>query len=171
MSNILKGVIVALSLFSFFCLMSKIDFIVHGTLYNYGLQFSFDWAIDYWIAYTTAFVIFSVIISLMYWLGSKKTIKDLKFSLALLVTVNILMISGLQDIIFYILWAGGLPPNNVVWWWVPWYHIIGTWTTPLQILLTLGGISTTMLLWAVLIRRSTSSTTLSSSREPKPLSK
>lgn len=164
MSNVLKGVLVALSLFAFFCLMSKIDFIVHGTLYDYGLQFSFEWAIDYWIVYTVAFVVFSVIVSLMYWLGSKKTMKDLKFSLALLATVNILMMSGLQDVMFYILWAGGLPPNDVVWWWVPWFYIVGTWTTPMQILLTLAGISVTTLLWAVLIGRPGLSATVASSK-------
>lgn len=164
MSNALKGVLVALSLFSFFCLMSKIDFIVHGILYDYGLQFSFEWAIDYWIVYTVAFVVFSVIVSLMYWLGSKKAMKDLKFSIALLVTVNILMISGLQDAMFYILWARGLPLNDVVLWWAPWFHIVGTWTTPMQILLTLAGISLTTLLWAVLIGRPVLSAAVSSSK-------
>ena len=29
-------------------LLSKIDGIVHGELYNYGLQFSFAWASPYW---------------------------------------------------------------------------------------------------------------------------
>ena len=164
MSNVLKGVLVILSLFAFFCLMSKIDFIVHGILYNYGLQFSFEWAIDYWVVYTVAFVIFSVIVSLMYWLGSEKTMKDLKLSLALLATVNILMISGLQDVMFYILLAGGLPPNDVVWWWVPWFHIVGTWTTPMQILLTLAGISVTTLLWTMLIGIPVLSTMVSSSK-------
>lgn len=133
--------------------MSKIDYIVHGTLYQYGLQFSFEWAIDYWIVYTVAFVAFSIIVSLMYWLGSKKTMKDLKFSIALIATVNILMISGLQDVMFYILWAGGLPPNNIIWWWAPGYNIIGTWTTAMQILSTTIGIAITVLLWILLIRK------------------
>jgi hypothetical protein len=156
---------VAISLFSFFCLMSKIDYIVHGTLYQYGLQFSFEWAIDYWIVYTVAFVAFSITVSLMYWLGSKKTTRDLKFSIALLVTVNILMISGLQDIMFYILWAGGLPPNNIIWWWIPWYNIVGTWTTSMQILSTSIGIATTILLWILLIHKPITTT----SYDPKPL--
>lgn len=30
-------------------LLSKIDWIVHGDLYNYGLQFSFNWATSYWM--------------------------------------------------------------------------------------------------------------------------
>lgn len=30
-------------------LLNKIDGIVHGELYNYGLQFSFSWATSYWM--------------------------------------------------------------------------------------------------------------------------
>ena len=34
----------SMSLFS----LTQIDFIVHNSLYNYGLQFSYDWSIPYW---------------------------------------------------------------------------------------------------------------------------
>lgn len=30
-------------------LLTRVDLIVHGTLYSYGLQFSYDWANPYWI--------------------------------------------------------------------------------------------------------------------------
>jgi len=30
-------------------ILNKIDGIVHGDLYNYGLQFSLDWATNYWL--------------------------------------------------------------------------------------------------------------------------
>ena len=53
----------------------------------------------------------------MYWLGSNRTLKDLKISLGLFATVNILMIGGLQDLMFFTFWTNGLPPDNVVWWW------------------------------------------------------
>jgi hypothetical protein len=37
----------ATSFVSMICLY-QIDHIVHGTLYNYGLQFSYEWAVPYW---------------------------------------------------------------------------------------------------------------------------
>jgi len=147
MSDASKGVAVAFSIFLFFCLMSRIDFIIHETLYNYGLQFSYDWAADYWVIYTATFVAFSIIISLMYWLGSNKSVGDLKFSLTLLATVNILMIGGLQDIMFFVFWAGGLPPNDVVWWWIPWSGLFGTWTSLMQIIFSALALSATIILW------------------------
>jgi outer membrane biosynthesis protein TonB len=34
-----------------------VDNIVHGTLYNYGLQFSYDWAVPYWRLTQIAFAL------------------------------------------------------------------------------------------------------------------
>jgi hypothetical protein len=52
-------------------------------------------------------------------------------------TVALLSIGGLQDILFFVLWGGGLPQNSVVWWWMPWAGIFGTWNSVLQVSLTL----------------------------------
>jgi len=131
--------------------MSRIDFIVHGTLYRYGLRFSYEWANEYWFTYSATFIAFSGIIGLMYWLGSSKTVKDLKISVGLVVTVNILMIGGLQDVLFYVLWCGGLPANDVVWWWIPWSHFFGTWNSLMQIILTSFTFSTTAFLWIIIL--------------------
>jgi len=135
MRPVVKGVGIILSIFLYFCLLSRIDFIVHGDLYHYGLQFSYEWANEYWITYFTAYTYFSIVIGFIYWLASKKTRKDLKVSMGLTATVNLLQIGGLADIIFFSLWAKGLPPDNVVWWWTPWCQIFGTWTTSMQIIL------------------------------------
>lgn len=143
----------ALSVLSFFCLMSRIDFIVHRTLYHYGLKFSYEWANEYWITYTATFILFSVVMGLMYWLSSNKTAKDLKISFGLIVTINLLMIGGLQDVMFYVLWAGGLPPNNVTWWWVPWARLFGIWNSLTQVILTVFASSITAFLWINIFRK------------------
>ena len=44
----LKGLVLCFLVFSFFILMSGLDFVVHGVLYDYGLCFSHDWAVPYW---------------------------------------------------------------------------------------------------------------------------
>jgi len=133
MRPVLKGVGVALSIFLYFCLLSRIDFIVHGDLYHYGLQFSYEWANEYWITYFASYAYFSIVIGFVYWLASNRTRKDLKVSIGLIATVNLLLIGGLADIMFFSLWAGGLPPDNFMWWWVPWYQIFGVWTSSMQI--------------------------------------
>jgi len=133
MRPIFKGVGVALSIFLYFCLLSRMDFIVHGDLYHYGLKFSYEWANEYWITYFAAYAYFSMVIGFVYWLASNRTRKDLKISLGLIATVNLLLIGGLADIMFFSLWAGGLPPDSFMWWWLPWYQIFGVWTSSMQI--------------------------------------
>ena len=148
MRPVLKGLGVALSIFLYFCLLSRIDFIVHGDLYHYGLQFSYEWANAYWITYFVVYAYFSLVIAFIYWLASNKTRKDLKISLGLVATVNLLLIGGLADIIFFSFWAGGLPPDNVVWWWTPWYHIFGVWTSSMQIVLMILMSLVVVFMWA-----------------------
>ena len=135
MRTFLKGFGVALSIFLYFCLLSRIDFIVHQDLYNYGLQFSYKWANEYWITYFASYAYFSIVIGFIYWLASNRTRNDLKISVGLIATVTLLQIGGLADIIFFSLWAGGLPPDSVTWWWMPWYPVFGVWTSSMQIVL------------------------------------
>ena len=135
MRPVLKGLGVTLSIFLYFCLLSRIDFIVHGDLYRYGLQFSYEWANQYWITYFATYAYFSSVMGFIYWLASNRTRKDLKVSIGLVATVNLLQMGGLADILFFSLWAGGLPPDNVAWWWTPWFQIFGVWTSSMQIFL------------------------------------
>ena len=135
MRPIIKGFAVALSIFLYFSLLSRIDFIVHEDLYHYGLRFSYEWANKYWMTYFAAYAYFSTVMGFMYLLASNRTKKDLKVSIGLVATVNLLQIGGLADILFFSLWAGGLPPDNVAWWWTPWFQIFGVWTTSMQIAL------------------------------------
>lgn len=135
MKNVFKGFGVALSIFLYFCLLSRMDFIVHRDLYHYGLQFSYEWANEYWITYFATYAYFSMVIGFIYWLASNRTRNDLKISVGLVITVILLQIGGLADIIFFSLWARGLPPDSVMWWWIPWYHILGVWTSSMQIAL------------------------------------
>jgi hypothetical protein len=132
-SRVKKAISLALLILLFFCLMSRIDYVVNASLYNYGLRFSYDWARGYWATYSAIFVVFAVMMSYVYWLGSVKTRRDAKISISILVTIVLLMVGGLQDIMFFVFWAGGLPPTNVVWWWSPWTSLVGTWNSMIQI--------------------------------------
>lgn len=54
--------------------LSSLDSLIHGTLYNYGLQFSYEWAAPYWntlrmvqllIGSTAALAVFSFVLSFL----------------------------------------------------------------------------------------------------------
>ena len=147
------AILMALMVLLFFCLMSRMDYVVNSTLYNYGLRFSRGWADGYWITYNAIFVAFALGISCAYWFGSRKTRRDLKFSIALLTTIILFTIGGLQDIMFFVLWAGGLPPNNVVWWWAPLANIVGTWNSTIQVAFTSLMVCVSVCIWLIVKRK------------------
>ena len=51
--------LIGLSLF----LVTRLDFIVHHDLYNYGLQFSYEWAEPYWSCAKSIFALFELVIA------------------------------------------------------------------------------------------------------------
>lgn len=129
----------------FFALMSKIDFIVHATLYQYGLTFSYDWANTYWLTYNLVYLVFSLALAFCYYVGSAKTWQNKKIALAIFASVTVLAICGLQDLLFFVLWSGSLPPGTLVWWWSMWAPVFGTWNSQMQLALTsLGFVFVTM---------------------------
>ena len=81
-----RAITTAIIIGLFFVAMSRIDYVVNSTLYNYGLEFSYGWANTYWVAYNTVFVIFSAMAGFIYWFGSEKTTCDKKVASALIVT-------------------------------------------------------------------------------------
>ena len=158
MSKVLTYAVLAVSILSFFCLMSRIDFIVHSILYGYGLEFSYEWANAYWATYSGSFVVFSVTIGSTYWLASNRDASDKRFSLTIIATVNVLMIGGVQDIMFFVFWSGGLPPDNVSWWWVPWTYLFGTWNSFMQVITAAMSVLITAALWIQLVGKNTNNT-------------
>lgn len=153
MSRFMKATMFTLLIFLFFCLMSRIDYTVNGLLYNYGLRFSYDWAIQYWITFDSIFVVSSVIFGVLYWFGSNKTKRDLKISFALVATVNFLALGGLQDIMFFVFWGGGLPAANIVWWWAPLGSVLGTWNSLMQVGFTSLMICSTAFVWGLATKK------------------
>jgi hypothetical protein len=115
--------------------MSGLDFIVHGTLYGYGLRFSYDWAVNYWNVYGCVFFVFSVAVGFVYWLGSDRSRKDVKIGFGLFLSVYLLFLGGLADVLWFVLWSGGLPSGDVVWWWMPWFKVFGFWNSYAQLCL------------------------------------
>ena len=135
----------------FFVFMSGLDFVVHRVLYSYGLRFSYDWAVAYWILYGCVFFVFSVAVGFIYWLASDRSRRDVKIGLSLFLSVCLLSLGGLQDVFWFVFWGGGLPQDGIVWWWMPWFRLFGFWNSGLQLCL-LGLVSGVIgLVWTVIL--------------------
>lgn len=78
--------------------MSGLDFVVHRVLYGYGLRFSYDWAIVYWVLYGCVFFVFSVAVGFIYWLASDRSRMDVKVGFGLFLSLFLFSLGGLQDV-------------------------------------------------------------------------
>jgi hypothetical protein len=122
-----------LLVFTYFTLMAGLDFVVHHLLYDYGLRFSYTWASFYWFTFGSAIMMFGCITGFAYWFGSQKTSYDVKVGLGLSLSVCLLSLGGLEDVLWFVLWNGGLPKADVVWWWMPWCRLFGFWNSESQL--------------------------------------
>lgn len=138
--------------FLFFILMAGLDHVVHNILYGFGLRFSFEWAVLYWNLFGCAFLVFGLVIGFAYWIGSGGSKQSLRAGIGLCLSVWLLFLGGLEDVIFYVVWGGGLPSGDVVWWWTPWYRIFGFWNSGMQLSL-LSGVSVIACLFWILTAR------------------
>lgn len=121
-----KKPLAALILFSFFVLSLTLnDYIVHEELYDYGLTFSYDWAVKYWINYSLLYQL--AIISLFLFCRDK----------LFLLAAEVFTLTSSQDIIFFGLWNNGKFPAGS-WNWTIYYFWVGEWTTQQQIFLSLA---------------------------------
>ena len=139
--------------FLFFVFSSGLDFIVHKVLYGYGLRFSYDWASSYWSFYGCIYLVFSISVGFVYWLGSGKSGKDIKVAFGLFLSIFMLFLGGFADILWFVFWDEGLPSGEVVWWWSPWFRVFGFWNSFLQLFL-LGLVFVSLLLFWIWILRS-----------------
>jgi hypothetical protein len=144
-------IVIGFFVFLFFLYMSRIEFIINQVLYSYGLKFSYNWAYDYWTTFYSIFIVFSLIVGFLYWVTSKKTTHDIKVVTALTITVNLLAVGGLQDIFYFVFWAGGLPSTAAVWRWSVWTSVFGSWTTELEMNWFVAMISVSALVWGLVI--------------------
>jgi hypothetical protein len=133
--------------------MSRIDYIVHSTLYNYGLVFSYDWANTYWLTYSLVFFAFGLSMAFSYYMGSQRTFQSKKIAFAIFASINVLALCGFQDMLFFVLWSGSLPSGTLVWWWSMWSYVFGTWNSQMQIALTSLGFGLITATWVLTLRR------------------
>jgi len=141
--------------FAVFVGLTAIDYIVHRTLYSYGLVFDFSWADPYWTALTLSFFSTALFAAGTYWISDtpRKSTAILIFS-----TVFGLYLAGGLDVLWWIFYKIINPqapiPWNVVWWWSPFNRFLGLpWTLKHQIALLLGFVVIVDIAWLLTRRK------------------
>jgi len=147
-----KGFALCFLVFLFFVVMSCLDFVIHRVLYDYGLQFSYGWVVLYWWVFGGVFLVFSVIIGFVYWLGSGKSQREFRIGFGLFLSLCLFFFGGLVDVLWFVFWDGGLPGNDVVWWWMPWASVFGFWNSTAQFSLLTVVFVVIMLFWIWILR-------------------
>jgi len=133
-----------------------IDYIVHRQLYSYGLVFSFDWAIPYWVAMTVLFATISFQTAASYWVFREEAARHRATGALLSLTVIWIFIGGYLDLLVWVFYRK-FPPIDLEWWWSPFHWALGLdWRTSDQLVYTLVMtiiLGTLWIGWWVYIRR------------------
>jgi len=105
-------------------ILTKLDFLVNETLYEHGLQFSYEWYQEYTLQYALSYQL--ILLLLYLWTRDRK----------LFFVLEGFVLSSGQDLIFFIVWNRGFPEGQ--WTWMIFHQIFGFWNTNTQILLTIS---------------------------------
>jgi len=131
----LDELIVILLIQLFLFSLTSIDYIVHNTLYKYGLIFNNDWANVYWALLFLTFQSVALLASATYWLNRKSPRKLTAFTIWITITAEHFgcFLDTLYFMIYLIL---GHPLTNALanWWWMPQSKIFGFWNLWINII-------------------------------------
>ena len=110
-------------------------YLIHHDLYEYGLQYSQAWAEK------------DNLIKIVLYQFVILTITLIHKSWSVLILTEIFWITSTQDLIFYLIWNGGVFPEGN-WTWMPFFSVFGNWTTTNQLVLSITSIFLSgFLLW------------------------
>lgn len=105
-----------------------IDYTVHSTLYSYGLQFSYNWAIQYWIFLAFLFLSFGLLGLSGYGIDRIKYNK--KKALLVFSTIEAEYFGLILDTIVWTIpeiFTKASVDWTYNWWWSPYSKITGHW--------------------------------------------
>jgi hypothetical protein len=107
--------------------LTGLDYLIHSTLYGFGLQFDWSWFVTSQILYYAV------------WQGALFGFLAISHSWRAFTVAEAFFFSGGQDLVFFGVWNRMVFPNGE-WAWMSWtiqYHLFGTWNTALQVNLSI----------------------------------
>lgn len=143
---------ITLGIFVLLNFLARFNFTFIYTFSWGNLQLIYKWLKEYIVFFLIVLFWSAVFSGILYFAASKRVKKNFWISLGLVNTVALLILGGLEDILYFLLWSRGLPSNNYDWSWMIWYKIFGTWRTPHQIILLASTIILLILMWIKISR-------------------
>lgn len=143
-------VIWAAMIFIFYLILTKIDLIVHHDLYRFGLQFSREWAMPYWICLTASFYCLAALSVASYWLESRS--KNKYLVILIILTILIPYHFGAEDVMWF-LWRGWFPPDDMEWEWYLLNGIFPPWTTTKHLIYFTAGMISLGACWCLFLMK------------------
>lgn len=114
-------------------LLSFMDWVVNGLLYQHGLIYSDAWYSPYSLGYT------------LLWQFTVFTLAFAGRSWRLFVFMEAFVLSSTQDIVYFGVWNGGVFPAGD-WTWMPLFNVFGFYTTTFQVMLSVVYVGSAILL-------------------------
>lgn len=115
-------------------------YLIHHDLYQYGLTWSPIWA-DKDLLIKVALYQFLIFMLLLY-----------HKSWRLFTITEVFWLSSAQDLLFYLVWGGGIFPSGD-WTWMPNYCFFGHWTTADQVIWSVSLVCTSAVMTRLIRRR------------------
>lgn len=144
LDELLVILLIQLFLFS----LTSIDYIVHHTLYNYGLIFSHEWADIYWFLLFLTFQSVALVAMATYWLNRENPRKLTALTIWLTITAE--HFGGFLDTLWFIFYfVLGDPLSNAItnWWWMYQSRIFGFWNLLTNIIYNIIWLIPLVYLW------------------------
>ena len=136
-----KPLVICTVLFGCFVfVITGLDWIVNGVLYDYGLQFQAGWYDPYSVLY---FFLYQLIIASCLFISGSWLVG---------LWLEVFVLGCTQDLVFYLVWAKTWPVDE--WTWMPFYRLFGFWRTEHQILLSIISLSIVTVIFVVFTKRS-----------------
>ena len=114
---------------------TMLDFIGNRVMFEHGLVFSWAWFIPWAIGLHITVGGTSVSNAIIYWWARGQTKRSRYTAFMIGLTSYWQLISGNEDLIWFAVFDGGIPPLNKIWWWMPqdfivqWINPAWRWTT------------------------------------------
>jgi len=114
---------------------TMLDYIGNSTMYKYGLVFSYEWFIPWAFGLHITVGASSVSNGIIYWFIRAKNKRNRLTAFLIGLTSYWQLISGNEDLIWFVVFDRGLPPLSKVWWWMPQHWVVNyinpnwQWTT------------------------------------------
>lgn len=109
------------------CIYSIVDWYVMAGYFGWGSEGEI--LPRYWIWMNVTILMFAVVSAVAFWAGAPMGKQTTQIVYGILISGVVLLISGLEDVMYFLINEGKLPADNKQWTWMAQYRAWGFWNT------------------------------------------